>query len=365
LNVRMLTILLLTILTFFSWLAACSSREEAAPEPPSDPRPEGAHEDEEKPVEYPTYRGPRNPYTNEPADGENISRRPILVIMDNHSQARPQLGLARADLVFEVMAEGGFTRLLTVFLGSAPEEVGPIRSARPYHLDLVQSLDAVLVHCGASPEGYRQIESREMAVFNDLWGAEGFYRDQREGVSFEHTLFASLSEIREAMDEREMEHVEGPESIWNFSRGAGSGPEWDEADLLRVNYPGYAGYTVEYHFAGDRGVYLRYIGDRPHSDAAGDQISVANVLVVQVPAWPKPGDTEGRLNMDMFAGGDGKLVSGGKVRDIQWQMEPHSPMRFTGADGEDVHLREGTTWVQIVPPDSKVHTERGEDDEER
>ena len=42
-------------------------------------------------------------------------RRPLLVMIENHSDSRPQSGLQSADVVYEAVAEGGITRFVAVF----------------------------------------------------------------------------------------------------------------------------------------------------------------------------------------------------------------------------------------------------------
>ena len=57
-------------------------------------------------------------------------QRPLAVMVENEYNARPQSGLDRAGIVYEILAEGG-TRL-ALYLGEDLEEIGPVRSARPY-----------------------------------------------------------------------------------------------------------------------------------------------------------------------------------------------------------------------------------------
>ncbi|MEI6156728.1 MAG: DUF3048 domain-containing protein, partial [Atribacterota bacterium] len=61
-----------------------------------------------------------------------FSKRPISIIIENAPQARPQSGLSKADIVYEIMAEGGITRFLAIFGEENADNVGPVRSARPY-----------------------------------------------------------------------------------------------------------------------------------------------------------------------------------------------------------------------------------------
>ena len=43
------------------------------------------------------------------------SRRPITAVIENHADSRPPSGLSKADIVYEIVAEGGITIFLGVF----------------------------------------------------------------------------------------------------------------------------------------------------------------------------------------------------------------------------------------------------------
>ena len=65
---------------------------------------------------------------------ENSGDRPapaLVVKIDNDDpEARPQVGLDEADVVYEEMVEGSITRFLAVFHSTDSDPVGPVRSAR-------------------------------------------------------------------------------------------------------------------------------------------------------------------------------------------------------------------------------------------
>src|SRR3989304_3238868 len=71
------------------------------------------------------------------------SRLPLAIMIDNLATARPQVGLVKADLVFEAVAEGGITRFLAVFWRNKPGRIMPVRSARVYYMDWAAELDAL------------------------------------------------------------------------------------------------------------------------------------------------------------------------------------------------------------------------------
>ena len=80
----------------------------------------------------------------------NSKSRPIAVSINNNHAAWPQAGLQDAYLSYELIAEGGITRILAFFKDTNTEKIGSVRSARHYFLDYVLENDAIFVHYGLS-----------------------------------------------------------------------------------------------------------------------------------------------------------------------------------------------------------------------
>ena len=105
----------------------------------------------------------------------------IALMIDNHSDARPPSGLSKAHLVFEAEVEGGITRIMGIFSsGQDLEEIGPIRSARPYFVDWARELSALYAHVGGSPDALVKIQQDKIFDINEffnhfMWFREGFY----------------------------------------------------------------------------------------------------------------------------------------------------------------------------------------------
>src|SRR5207302_2540169 len=73
------------------------------------------------------------------AAGPKIDQFPFAVMIDNIAEARPQFGLASADVVYEAPAEGGIPRLMPIYLlqGGEPDRIVSVRSALHYFVYLV------------------------------------------------------------------------------------------------------------------------------------------------------------------------------------------------------------------------------------
>ncbi len=123
----------------------------------------------------PTYIAP---LTGLPVD-HGINHRVIAVMVNNHSKARPQSGLNQADMVYEILAEGMITRFLAVYHSQEPEIVGPIRSIRPYYLDIMKGLDALIVHAGASDEADAMLKKGSLPDVDGLVGRGNIFGVQK------------------------------------------------------------------------------------------------------------------------------------------------------------------------------------------
>ena len=83
---------------------------------------------------------------------EELPARPLVVSIDNVGDAIPQSWLSKADIVYEFPVEGRQTRLNAIYYGEFPEEFGPIRSTRPYFVDLTREYKAIFLAHGWSPQ---------------------------------------------------------------------------------------------------------------------------------------------------------------------------------------------------------------------
>jgi hypothetical protein len=101
-------------------------------------------------------------------DGE-LSQRPVAVMINNHPNARPQSGLHKADVVYEVLSEGKITRFLAIFQSELPDVIGPVRSAREYYVDLSKGYNALYISHGWSPTAKEKLEAGEADYLNGLF----------------------------------------------------------------------------------------------------------------------------------------------------------------------------------------------------
>ena len=102
-------LLVMAILSLCVVLAACkkkgdeiSSSSSAAPEVTATPEPS-----------LEPYKA--NVLTGEPQDADYKNQRITAVMVNNIVAARPQRGLSKADILFEIKVEGGITRFMPLY----------------------------------------------------------------------------------------------------------------------------------------------------------------------------------------------------------------------------------------------------------
>ena len=160
----------------------------------------------EPPVEEEVYEGPWNPLTGLPCETDLSNARPYAIMLNNLQKALPQYGVAKADIIYEVPAEGGITRMLGIFTDITDlGNVGSIRSARDYYVQIARGHDALYVHAGGSPGAYDLIANAGIDSIDGIKGAYNaiFWRDAtRKAVAgYEHSLFLTASELKAYAEE--------------------------------------------------------------------------------------------------------------------------------------------------------------------
>ena len=140
-------------------LMGCGGGSDEAETPDPPPAEEPEHEPEPEPEPEPVGPSGKNPLTGVPMEEEYENDRPVAVMFNNLKAAQPQLGVSRADIIYEIPAEGGITRMVGVYQSlDGVGTIGSIRSARPYYLEVALGHDAIFLHAGGSPQAYTLIK---------------------------------------------------------------------------------------------------------------------------------------------------------------------------------------------------------------
>ncbi len=307
----------------------------------------------------------RSPLTGLPSETDLSQKRPVAVMLNNLKAAQPQQGNSQADIIYELLAEGGITRMLAVYL--EPEElglIGSVRSARQYYWEIAQGHDAVYIHAGASPEFYETKKNLSLFTVDGVNGryssaSAGMFWRNRDRVAghhyaFEHSLLTSGEAIT-AMLEKENRgtHKDGYAYQMAF---ADNGTPAGGGSALTVTVPFSSYKTGVFRYDADRGVYLAEEYGEPYIDGNdGSQVSTVNLLVLQTTY--KVLDNAGRVKVGLESG-KGWFACGGKIIPITWEKGgAEQQLRYFTEDGQPLALGRGRSYVCFIPTSKTVTAE--------
>lgn len=98
----------------------------------------------------------------------SLNHASIAAKVDNHWDARPQVGLERTDMLFEELVEGGITRYVAIWQSDIPELLGPVRSIRPMDPDIVSPFAGIICYSGGQQRFVRLM--LDTPVYNAIHG---------------------------------------------------------------------------------------------------------------------------------------------------------------------------------------------------
>lgn len=292
-----------------------------------------------------------------------INTRPLGVMVNNYIDARPQSGLIYADVVYEVVAEGGITRFLAFFLSNTPEKIGPVRSTRTYYLTIVKEMgDAMLMHEGYSPQALEAIETWPVRSLQ-RGGASALanWRDTSLNVATEHTLYTNGKILRERGDELGWQGTSPDFESWMFKEDnalpALEGCMVGDCNPITIDFWDEGDYSAIWKWDKETNTYLRFTGydevgnPIPHVDReTRKQISVKNVVVQFATESSIVGDDKNRLDYALVGSGEGLVFIDGAVTKVTWSKKDRdSRAFFYDENGNEIKFNRGKFWISIVP----------------
>jgi hypothetical protein len=298
---------------------------------------------------------------------EESNRVPICVMIENAAfgGVRPQSGLSQAGVVYEVIVEGGITRLMAVFDGELAGTIGPVRSARDTYLEFASELNCPYVHAGGSYTALLALRNFQLRDIDGLVESGYFWREP--GKYAPHDLFSSGEQVRQAVADHGWATEAPPDyAMWNFVNPeeqvdsavvAGvEEPAETRADRVSIGFGG--PYDVEYRYRAQDQAYERWNGGVLHTDAnTGEAILVKNVIIQQVGEGNEI-EGKGRVNWPVTGEGPVQVLHAGERLDGTWKKPQRvDRTQFFATDGSLLPLIPGNSWVEIVPPHVPVTIE--------
>jgi hypothetical protein len=293
-------------------------------------------------------------------NADAIHKRPVLVRIPNDVSARPQSGLSKADMVWELLTEGGITRYMAVFHSEEVAQVGPIRSARLSDLHYAPMLRGILAHVGASSvvlASIRAAAAKGLFIDTDQF----LYGDYYTRVTFRsapQNVYTSTERIRAAARAGgDTAPVDVPGL--QFAICGGPCPESTPARTFTIPYLG--AMRVTYTYDATSRTYRRAQAGTTTIDATtGQPVAAQNVIVIFTDVTPRPDiveDANGSPSLEIRSTGSGAVSifdGDGNRLDGTWSRQGDEMYRFTDKTGAPITLWPGQTWVHVIPSDWTV-----------
>ncbi len=289
--------------------------------------------------------------TGLPCTPETKTSRPIAVMINNNKVSYPQESVSHADIIYECDMEGGVTRLMAIYsqwqlLGN----IGSMRSARNYFVDLADSHDAIYVHAGGSPSAYTEIadvgidnvDGVNMYTLPD----KTFWRDKDRirQCGYEHSMMTSGSKLYSAINSLKYRTEYKSPDTYKFNTEFITPDKGELAEKITLVHSNYI--TVEFIYDLKASRYLKRSFGAEHMDGSNaEQLSFENVVVLFVSESVV--DDEGRLDLDLTGEGKGYYLTGGRVLDIKWSRDRKGDLFHLTLEGEELTLNPGKTHITL------------------
>lgn len=315
------------------------------------------------------------------------NERPIAFMIDNNINAMPQAGLLEADLVYEIIVEGGETRLMLVMQGKDLDKIGPLRSARHYFLDYALENDAIYVHYGQSPQAKEDIESLSISDINGIYESESlFWRDssryaphnavtstaniekiiEREGFRttthqdpvLNYVVEQELDSIEEIEQQEQQEKAENQQQSSSVSENNNQEEETQTTSQIQeaweVTIPYSVYNTVKYEYDPETQTYIRYSRDKKQVDWETEkEVTTKNIIITFIEN--ESIDSYGRQTLYNIKKADGYYITNGKAIPITCEKTSRSGKTiYKDLNGNELKVNDGKTFIQICPINSEV-----------
>ena len=289
-----------------------------------------------------------------PLDGLSVNeavanRHPLAIMIENHTDARPQVGLSEASLIYEAIAEGGITRFMAVYVWGESEKVGPVRSARIYYVDWAEEFNVFYAHVGGNWDALEKIKAENILDLDQFkYGTQAYWREAKAGKATEHTMFTSTKKLWSIAEKNK----------WDMT---GSYPAFDFKDDPDVSQrPQNTTTTINFSTANYQ---VKWIYDNSTNSYTRNQVNTPEIKAKNIIAqWVDRKATETKINesgwnMTVVGSGKAQIFLDGKVIEGTWKKDSRtSRTYFFDSSGQKIKFNRGQTWIEIVHNDTPVST---------
>jgi hypothetical protein len=328
------------VAAFLLLLSGCSSKETVKGIEKKEKVVEKVVEKEKEPAVLPYFY----PLTGIGSEVKTEGRA-IAVMVNNHPLARPQSGLNKADIVYELLAEGDVTRFLAVFQSEKPTNIGPVRSARAYYVDLAKGLGSLYIAHGYSEEARQMLESNQIDNLNGMvYDGTLFKRSSTRKAP--HNSYITYENVLKGAQQKKYSMEKSPAPFTFLSVEDSKTITGNDALSVKISYSKGGISDSNFEYDETLGNYKRFSGgDQTVDLETNEPILIDNIFIIET--THQVIDDAAHNKIDLKSGGKGFLLQKGKVNEVDWKN--NNGRIVPVKDGVEVPFVPGKTWVNVVP----------------
>lgn len=291
-----------------------------------------------------------NPLTGR-QDMVTQNNRPVGYVITDEDSKHIQLNLEHADMYFESETEGGIPRILAIFssVDRIPDEIGPVRSARPHFVKFADAIDAIYCHIGGSRTGLDTIKALGV---DDVVNAEKIndILKKSQNRSWNRKTFPA-TKVKSEIKRLGHSVTTTTRAPFLFGSKAGSTPA--TTVVVRISNL----YDMAFTYNKESGLYQKHrnsLNTPIHTTYTGGTIEVANLVVLYDHRFQDPKDAN-RVDFTMESG-EGLIASGGTSRPMRWKRDS-AGLHYYESDGvTPLTVAVGKTYTCLVSDTLKNRT---------
>ena len=290
--------------------------------------------------------------------------RPVAVMIDNNVKALPHAGVKDAYAIYEIIVEGGESRLMALLKGQDLAKIGPIRSARHYFLDYALEHDAIYVHFGWSPQAEADIKTLGVNNINGIvQSSTDFWRVKDKYAP--HNAVTSSANILKMANSKGYRTTSDKKSVFNYTVDDVNLEEGQKADTIAIPYS--TSNNVRWEYDAEAQNYIRYTrGKKEVEWDTGEDARFKNIIIEFIAnSTMYDGENKDRQTMNTLGTKDGYYITNGRAIQIKCSKTSRSGQTvYEDLSGNEIEVNDGNTFVQIVPINANVQITGTEEPEE-
>jgi hypothetical protein len=289
------------------------------------------------------------------------TRHPFAVMIDDQALARPQSGLASADIVWQAPAEGGIPRYMAIFQTTDAPAIGPVRSSRLYFVAWASEWKAMYVHVGGAPNALAYLHADTGKTIYDAdefrWGGAAGYLWRITTRSAPHNVYTSTVKM-DQLETRLKATAPQTTSPYTFEDDARAAQRPISGSIVVP----YLANRISYTYDPRTNTYRRAVtGSKVQVDAGTNEVvAPANVVVLMMTVGAlvntpsnQTNEKKHRLELGDVGHGSALVFNNGQVVKATWSkatMTAPTLLKYASGPqaGQPVPLVRGQIFFQVV-----------------